>query len=217
MCLIFNNQEFCNHPECIIYYSKHVENVISNERERMIRPLLLLVISRASALTDLFEIAKSLAQKAEQLEDHKKTIQKEKVEMNNLIKEPNSYIHKIILVGEVPSLVLKEKGFGLTLAVNDMNEQRLFCDKLFKVRLFTNEKPAKQLKLNISSKKIMRGTLENCMDKEGVIFFDNIVINEVSSHYINESFILVISCESSEIRPLIIENLYVRARNSNKK
>ena len=127
------------------------------------------------------------------------------------------YDLKIIIIGETPNMVLKEKGFCIQAEVRNKEEKIVFSDKLFKIRLFTNENDAKPLKLNIASKKILRGTLEARMPEDSTITFNNIVINEVSSHYINESFTLVVSCDDNDIKPLVIENLYVRARNSNKK
>jgi hypothetical protein len=87
---------------------------------------------------------------------------------------------------------------------------------MFKIKLYTNDNPPKLLKLNIASKKILRGTLEGLMDQSGYVVFTNIVINEVSSHYVKESFIMVIGCEMPDVKPLVVENLYVRARNSKK-
>jgi hypothetical protein len=112
--------------------------------------------------------------------------------------------------------IYKEKGFSLSIQVLDEENNKVMIQELFKVKLYTNDSPPKLLKLNIASKKILRGTLEGAMDHNGIVAFSNIVINEVSSHYMKESFILVVACEMSEVKPLVIENLYVRARNSKK-
>ena len=63
----------------------------------------------------------------------------------------------------------------------------------------------------------MRGTLEGLMNDKRMVLFENIVINEVTSHYVNETFNLVVTCENNNVQPFVIENLNVRARNFHKK
>ena len=161
--------------------------------------------------------SKKIIEKVNELERVKKSLTQDKQSPPHPFAGETHYFYHMQVVGEAPSSVLKEKGFDLHLDVRDESGAKIRDEKLFKIKLFTNETPPKPLKHNIASKKILRGTLECCMDNNGIINFDNIVINEVSSHYINESFTMVISSENCGIKPYIIENLYVRARNSNKK
>ena len=81
----------------------------------------------------------------------------------------------------------------------------------FKIMLFTTESPPKLLKVNTSGDKIMRGTVE--VESSGVIFFRKIVIKEVTSHFRNGCFFLVVMPKNSnEIKPLVIENFVIKAR-----
>mmetsp|Transcript_8643 Transcript_8643/g.8620 ORF Transcript_8643/g.8620 Transcript_8643/m.8620 type:complete len:86 (+) Transcript_8643:493-750(+) len=59
--------------------------------------------------------------------------------------------------------------------------------------------------------KIMRGTVD--IESDGILNYKKIVIKEVTSHYRHGSFFLVVAPkEAPYIKPLIIENLVVKAR-----
>jgi hypothetical protein len=118
------------------------------------------------------------------------------------------------LITDFPDVIFKEKGFKLN--VNVLDSAGLFpvpCGTSFMVALFTVENPPKLLKYNISGKKILRGTTEAVADSNGEICFQNIVINEVTSHYPSDKFCFVILCPGSQqIKPLVISGISVRAR-----
>lgn len=77
------------------------------------------------------------------------------------------------------------------------------------------DEPPIHLAKNLTGKSIVRGTTEVEMDENGEINFANVVINEVSSHYTNNAFNLVIAnVTSDKIMPLIIPSLFVKARKS---
>jgi hypothetical protein len=85
------------------------------------------------------------------------------------------------------------------------------CD--FKIMLFTTEVPPKAMKINTSGDKIMRGTTELSLARSAVkMHFTKIVIKEVTSHFRNGCFFLVVMSSNPEIEPLIIENLVIKAR-----
>lgn len=116
---------------------------------------------------------------------------------------------------ELPETVFKERGFSLTLILKNKFGGPVFLHshRRYKAYLFTQEKHPRCLKLNIAGKKILRGTTETETKEGGVVHFDSLVINEVSSHYTNGCFNLVIANISSiSVRPIVINNLVVRAR-----
>jgi hypothetical protein len=81
----------------------------------------------------------------------------------------------------------------------------------FKIMLFTTESPPKLMKVNTSGDKIMRGTVE--VESNGVVLFRKIVVKEVTSHFRNGCFFLAVAPKnSSEIKPLVIENFVIKAR-----
>ncbi|CAG9334843.1 unnamed protein product [Blepharisma stoltei] len=115
----------------------------------------------------------------------------------------------------LPTSVFKERRFSLTLVLKEKHGYPTFLSShpRFKAYLFTQDAPPRCLKLNIFSKKILRGTTETEIKEDGIIHFDSLVINEVSSHYTNGCFNLIIAnLTSSCVKPFRIENLYVRAR-----
>ena len=121
----------------------------------------------------------------------------------------------LTLVSEFPQIIYKEKGFHMHLQVRYANGEIAILPSTysFEIALFTMENPPKLLKTNISGRKFSRGTYETVPDANGNIHFQNIVINEVSSHYPNDSFCLVILCPSlSYIKPLATSGISVRAR-----
>lgn len=118
------------------------------------------------------------------------------------------------LRNDFPEAVYKEKGFALSAFISDHEGQQVFPQGTlnFIVELFTVENPPKVLKVNISGKKILRGTVETGIEN-GEIRFSNVVVNEVTSHYPNNKFCFVVSCLNSDgIKPLVVNGVTVRAR-----
>lgn len=129
--------------------------------------------------------------------------------------DKNTY--SIILLGSFPSNILKEKGFKLSIGLIDANNNRVQIpnDFKFKVELFTTDTPSKLLESNIHGKKILRGSLLAFTADNWTVNFNNIVINEVSSHYRNDCLKMVIKIIGTHIvKPLVINNLSVRARKA---
>ena len=126
---------------------------------------------------------------------------------------------KISLISAFPDALYKERGFEIEIVILDQNNSQVQMPNgvIFIVSLFTVEDPPMLIKTNISGKKILRGTIELETKNKGRILFNNVVINEVSSHYPNEKFCLVISCQTSgQIKPLVFNNLSVKARKYKK-
>lgn len=215
-CLTCPDQRNCNHPECMMYQLRNFFPQAGMTNERLLESLVMQFNVRMSLLQDASNSINNLMQKISDLESSKTELSEKTVNTAPFYQQEN-YLYKLLICGETPSTVLKEKGFSLFVELFDSENKKIRSENLFKVKLFSNEQNPKPLKLNITSKKIIRGTLEAFMNDAGMICFNNIVINEVSSHYINESFILTVTCENPDIKPLVIENLFVRARNSNKK
>ena len=122
----------------------------------------------------------------------------------------------IRLISEVPQPVYKERAFALICEVADSTGSRV-SDVSFmcKLRLFSYEKPAKLLRTNTSGDKVMHGSIE-AMVTDGLCHFSNIVIKEVTSHFKNGVFFLAVAAaDNSEVKPLVIENLVVKARRVN--
>ena len=124
-----------------------------------------------------------------------------------------SHLYSLRLVSDLPQPAYKERAFSLMVEVVDRSGLRVTMPipVNFKIVLFTTESPPKLLKLNTSGDKIMRGTIE--VESNGVVLFKKIVIKEVTSHFRNGCFFLaVMPKNSSDIRPLVIENFVIKAR-----
>ncbi|OMJ79469.1 hypothetical protein SteCoe_20527 [Stentor coeruleus] len=214
MCLLGQTAKPCTHPDCVEYYSKAPSQVFS-PIHAIIESLISSILLRQPLLNSISHSTQELISKAEDIQSVLSTIPTTTPSPHPFF-DQNSYKHRITLASSEIMQIYKEKGFSLSIQVLDEENNKVMIQELFKVKLYTNDSPPKLLKLNIASKKILRGTLEGVMDHNGIVTFSNIVINEVSSHYMKESFVLVISCEMNEVKPLVIENLYVRARNSKK-
>ena len=125
----------------------------------------------------------------------------------------NSHSYTLRLVSQLPSPAYKERAFSLMFEIVDRNETKvaLPIPVNFKLMIFTTENPPKVLKVNTSGDKIIRGTVE--VETNGVVLFKKVVIKEVTSHFRNGSFFVVVMPKNSqEIRPFIIENFIVKAR-----
>jgi hypothetical protein len=120
------------------------------------------------------------------------------------------------LISEMPSPAFKERAFSMLLQiVNENGEKVTLPNSLgFQIMIFTTESPPKMLKVNTSGDKIMRGTVE--ADGNSTVFFRKIVIKEVTSHFRNGCFFLVIAPKNAtNVKPLIVPNFVIKARKLN--
>lgn len=132
--------------------------------------------------------------------------------------DDRSYRGRLSLIGDEIKQVFKERGFPLALQIlGSDGSPRKTSGLRCKVCLYSQETPPKRILQNISGKKILRGTIEAESDTEGLVKFPNIVINEVSSHYINDAFYLVVMPASPDIKPFTAESFSVRARKPMKR
>jgi len=109
----------------------------------------------------------------------------------------------------------KERAFTLNANIKNTSNQFVPlqepCD--FNIMLFTTEVPPKIMKISTSGDKIMRGTTEISLSRNQFhVFFSRIVIKEVTSHFRNGCFFLVIMPSLKYIEPLIVENVVIKAR-----
>jgi hypothetical protein len=130
--------------------------------------------------------------------------------------ENSQHDFSLQLVSELPSPAFKERAFSLLLQIVDNQGQKVTLPSStgFTLMLFTTESPPKLMKTNTSGDKIMRGTTDT--DGNSTVFFRKIVIKEVTSHFRNGCFFLVVAAKnSSNIKPLIISNFVIKARKLN--
>lgn len=123
--------------------------------------------------------------------------------------------YNLVLESKLNLPLFKERGFKVIVSIKDENDKLVLLKPhpRFRVALFTMDDPPKMLTVNIGGKKILRGTLETELNSAGCANFSNIVINEVSSHYKNDGFNLVIyGLGLTDVKPLVLPHLAVRAR-----
>ncbi|OMJ93373.1 hypothetical protein SteCoe_3611 [Stentor coeruleus] len=230
MCIYGENVP-CSHPECTSL-NLHYHQVHQSSHSGIIQNLCQMLYSQNQQLLKIAESNKSLTANIDILTDKAKTILRSHEECfdSNLSKSDNGslqnifsdedYQYSICLIEDLPQVILKEKGFQISISLIDMNLKRLQIPFHFKfqIELYTMENPPKLLEHNIHGKKILRGTLTSFTVDNWKVLFNNIVINEVSSHYPNDSLRIVVQHIGSHlIKPLVINNVSVRARkNTNK-
>jgi hypothetical protein len=222
MCLFSYPSETCAHPECQQQYISLGYPVPTNSR--LILGLTALLQSQHLALNNVLQQNSVLSQKIDDLAQAlSKPVQKISTlpascqfeEIFSNLASGKRYSHFIVLSSDLPERIYKEKGFSLQAHVEDEMGNRIRIQEgvMFNVALFSMENPPKLLKCNISGKKILRGTDEGMADGEGYVWFRNLVINEVTSHYPNDGFCFVVLCSSMpELKPLAIRGVMVRAR-----
>lgn len=121
------------------------------------------------------------------------------------------------LDGLFPSRIYKERGFQLKFFVKTLEGEmgKLQDSNVFRIILATTDDNPVILFSNISGKKILRGSVDGRPNEDGFIEFKNIVVNEVSSHYTNGCFSLIIMClDNPDIKPFVREKIFVRARKA---
>ncbi|OMJ84633.1 hypothetical protein SteCoe_14227 [Stentor coeruleus] len=123
------------------------------------------------------------------------------------------FTHSLELGEKIPMPAYKERSFSVLVNILDSNgnKVRLPNSIVFKVMLYTADNPPKNLSINTSGDKIMRGTLE--VEGNSEIFFKKIIIKEVTSHFRNGSFFfVVVPKDAGYIKPLIVEDFVIKAR-----
>ncbi|OMJ95672.1 hypothetical protein SteCoe_922 [Stentor coeruleus] len=119
----------------------------------------------------------------------------------------------LMICSDIPTPAYKERCFSILLRLVDNSEKFVTLTNavMFKVNIYTTENPPKLLTLNTSGEKLIRGTDE--VNSKSIIFFSKIIINEVSSRYLNGALFLVFMPQNADfIQPLIIEDFVIKAR-----
>lgn len=178
-----------------------------------------LLLLQNQALQQVAEQNVQIASLISRISRAKARVKSEASESESKTEDPRSL--RLVLSEDLHTPILKERGFALTGVIKD-TDGRIVPEAAgvrLIIALFTQDKPAKALELNIAGitytgKKALRGTLTAEVDTTGSFCFPNVVINEVSSHYIDDVFTLVVSDLHDEMRPLVIRRLSVRARKA---
>lgn len=131
--------------------------------------------------------------------------------------ENSQHMFSLELLSEAPSPAYKERSFSLLIQIVDINGNKAtMIENLdFVLQLYSMENPPKLVKVNTSGDIIIKGNAE--VQSNSTVVFTKIAIKEVSSHFRNGVFFLVVAPKNCRyIKPLIIENLIVKARKMNK-
>lgn len=230
MCLVLCKPVPCHHPFCHYFYSKMVRTH-SHRPENPEDHYLSIITYQNAVLTDLYEYNKKSFESLDRLFSDTKSLSRflsntrhadlimETTFSDELIFKPeNSHIehrYEIKLIEDFPKTLWKERGFSIKAKVLDNKGMPSYLNKnpRFRVFLYTMDDRPKLLNLNVSGKKVLRGTIEAEMNADSSLNFKNLVINEVTSHYTNDGFqIIVANLNSSLVKPLIISGIPVRAR-----
>ncbi|OMJ85979.1 hypothetical protein SteCoe_12614 [Stentor coeruleus] len=121
------------------------------------------------------------------------------------------------LASDIPHPAYKERVFSLILNIVDLNGVKVHLQQnyVFKIMLYTADNPPKLLMINTSGVKIIRGTTE--IEGNSIVIFKKIVVNEVSSHFRNGSFFLVVMAKDIDfIKPFVFPEFVVKARKTYK-
>ncbi|CAG9315766.1 unnamed protein product [Blepharisma stoltei] len=226
MCILKRNDEICNHYECHLHYSLQ-ENSVSSMNfmvlEAMSRNSMAISNLCDNHLKIMNEI-NSLKQICSQIRDSISVDEQILPDQNLIVrrallmvKENYDFPIRLELDKTFPSKICKERGFKLSFHLENNGNQAIKTQRNAKFNIFlvTHNEPPIVLDKNLSGKSILRGTHEAAENENGHIQFSNIVVNEVSSHYKENSFIFIVLCLSNlNIKPFIKWNLNIRARQA---
>lgn len=116
-------------------------------------------------------------------------------------------------VGQVPRPAYKDRAFSLLFQIVDSDGQAVLLkeNETFTVELYSTEETPKLLKSNTNGENIISGVLE--VEANSNILFRKIFIKEVSSHFCNSFYLLVVRAKKNpNIRPFVFEKFVVKAR-----
>ena len=171
------------------------------------------VISGQSEL--LIKITKSLAELKEKISFFQNQ-SRESTTPSDLLScigfEKNDYNYSILLTSPLPNPVYKDRAFCFSVDIIDKEGKISLLNKniALEIKLFTSDNPPRQIKYNTSGDKVLKYIFEdNC---KSLYTFRKVFINDVSSHYRNGSLMLALFSNNSEVKPLIIEDLVIKAR-----
>ena len=124
--------------------------------------------------------------------------------------------YQLVLKSSLPAPAFKDRAFSISTAIESLGTDRVKEDinrpltaKLF---LFTSESPPKMLRTTTLGEKIIKGDTE-AENEDREFTFKKVVIKEVTSHFPNGCFFLVVAIVNYvTIKPLIVEKFIVKAR-----
>lgn len=211
MCLLTLGCSPCNHSDC----QSPCEPPCGQSVPTIPSSLL------ASTLDEVNQLLCQVAEQNFVLQNHVQILKKyfAKSHSTGCVRmEPPIVKGHLELAVPAPSQVFKEKGFPLTVRVMSAPGVPCMISGLhFRVQLYSDDSPPTKVTVNISGKKVLRGSIDAYSDNEGVVHFPNIVINEVSSHYLNNCFSLVVSQSGEQhVQAFVLPRLIVKARKQGK-
>ena len=134
------------------------------------------------------------------------------------ISKSSSYTFKLKIVNSPPCTLYKDRNWSLKFAIVDNADKSvtLSNNERFRLGVFTADYPPTELFENTSGGRILKGNSEVYGSKE--VEFRKFSITEVSSHYRNSVFYLVVVTENNSlVKPLVISELNVKARKTSDK
>lgn len=124
----------------------------------------------------------------------------------------SQYQFRLDLKSEIVKLIYKKKPFGLRFGLTDLNGENYSLpeESLFRIELWLASSPSIKLDRTHKGSQLIDGCTE--VKSRGTIEFKKLYINDVSSHFSNGCFTLVVRSENSVIQPFVFHNFIVRAR-----
>ncbi|CAG9311696.1 unnamed protein product [Blepharisma stoltei] len=227
MCILYRNNEGCDHYECHWqqlwhenpYASMNLMILEAMNRNSMILSNLANSHWRmANEVSFLYQTFTEMGGSTSKPEEVKPPDPEEIVlQALSMTKENCDFPIRLELDKTFPARICKERGFKLSFHLENRDKEIIALQSQAKFQIFivTHNEPPIVLNKTLSGKPILRGTYEATENENGNIQFNNVVINEVSSHYTNNCFIFIALCLNNlNIKPFIKKNLNVRARKA---
>lgn len=205
MCLLTASKEICEHTDCRPVTGRLSEGVLAGVYVGMcqLNQMLVTLVGQNAAMQQHLGrlVLRTGSAKKVQSFDPSQT-------------DTRVYELQLSPTDDLPQQVFRERGFSLTLQLTAPDTTARSLPRLrFKLALYTQESPPRLLTRNITGKKALRGSREAESSCSGLVVFSNIVINEVSSHYLGDCFDLVVLPTSHlAIRPFVLRSFSVKAR-----
>ena len=134
-------------------------------------------------------------------------------------KQTKDYLFELVLDSTPKPPVMRESSFSLSgfVATSDGLLSSRLSGVSLSLSLYTVDSPPRLLVSNIvgklhTGKSILRGSVQATIDADGRFSFPKVVINEVSSHYLEDEFTLVVSAEGAQAKPVACRHLNVKVR-----
>lgn len=207
MCLYASTTVLCSHHLC----QQAILGIVGENE------LAVLLASHSRILGEVLQQGQVISTLIDRLG---KAAGKQYTEVDSHTEKPAKDHPYVLVLDSTPKLpVMRESSFTLSgfVTTSDGHLSTGLSGVSLSLSLYTVDSPPRMLVSNIvgklhTGKSILRGSVQATIGADGRFSFPKVAINEVSSHYLEDEFTLIVSAEGAKAKPVAWRHLSVKVR-----